>query len=241
MESFRQHNSLRDHNRKQAFVDNLQKSLVGEFEISDNDTNLEKALDLTHGGRLVPKHIIDANGHKRLVYVLPEEITHRHEALKAGDKFKTKNGEEHELVREKGHDNKGGHLVTLKDKTGRIHDKYIHNLESVENAPEQAINQRDETGYKKEYKDRDIEQKPKGKIVGQTSTGKDIYSNTEGDHPYYKNFSSQDHKDAAKLHQGMATFGVSKRHTSPKMQQHIRLSISHSNAAHSKKTEKIIL
>lgn len=132
MEDFRQINIKRAQIQKEAFVDNLQKSLAGEFEITDNDVNLEKALDLTHGGKLVPKHIVDAKGHKRLVYVLPDQISNHHVPLAAGDKFKTKNGEEHELVRDKGHDGKGGHLVTLKNKEGKIHDKYIHNLEGVE-------------------------------------------------------------------------------------------------------------
>lgn len=136
MESFRQINIKRAQIQKEAFVDNLQKSLAGEFNISDNDMNLEKALDLTHGGKLVPKHIVDAKGHKRLVYVLPDQISNHHVPLAAGDKFKTKNGEEHELVREKGHDGKGGHLVTLKNKEGKIHDKYIHNLEAIDSEGE---------------------------------------------------------------------------------------------------------
>lgn len=155
------------------------------FEKSLDELDLLKGVasrDLTHGGKLVPKHIIDSRGYKKLVYVLPEEVTGEHSDLTAGDKYKTRYKGIHTLVKDKGHDGKG-HLVTLRDDDGRVHDKYLHNIEHVS---EQV--------------------KKPNEFINFTKSGKKV---NEGEDPIktpdkFKEWSSKDHEDAAEIHQRLA-------------------------------------
>jgi hypothetical protein len=186
----------------QYTFESIEKSLHEGFEKGLIDEELlEKSLeeldlikgsnDPTHGGKLVPKHIINKQGKKQLVYVSKEEITKDHQDFKQGDKFKTKNGQEHEFVKEKGHDNKGGHLVTLKEsKTGRIHDKYIHNLESVggstENAPKSSKSEEKQSKESSSAKNKEVEKTFDNKNVKYEITGSNyVYSNQRGGYVDY--------------------------------------------------------
>jgi hypothetical protein len=115
--------------------DKLQKGIINNelFQDAMHELEIIKGTDPTNGGQLVPKHIVDKNGKRTIVYVSKDALLPEHHDIKAGDKFKTKDGKIHTVVKDKGHaDIKGkssGHLITLQDETGRKHDKFIHNLE----------------------------------------------------------------------------------------------------------------
>jgi hypothetical protein len=109
------------------------------------NNDLIKAVDPTHGGKLHPVHIVDKNGHHRLVYKTKEEI----EALKqseenklvgelaAGHRVNSDKDGNGTIVQIKGH-NGNGHLVKVKFDSGKVTDRFVHNLEH--------INPLDETG-----------------------------------------------------------------------------------------------
>jgi hypothetical protein len=93
--------------------------------LNNLETDIEKAADLSHGGKLVPKFILvhGAHGiHKRLTWVKKDEVTDEHLHVKEGD-VALYNGEEHTIVGVK-----DDGYVKLKDQTGRRHDKSPNKL-----------------------------------------------------------------------------------------------------------------
>jgi hypothetical protein len=100
--------------------------------------NLEKGGDPTNGGKLIPVHIVDKNGHHTVRYKTPAEFAalqsgghdHQHVSqLAAGHRFThAKNGETGTITRDKGHDGKGGHELAVQYDSGKKATAYVHNV-----------------------------------------------------------------------------------------------------------------
>lgn len=98
---------------------------------------LEKAIaDPTNGGKLVPVHIVDKNGHHTVRYHKQSEIgklqahpDHHHVSqLKEGDRFTHPKNGAGTITKVKGHDGKGYELGTTYD-SGKKSTAYVHNVE----------------------------------------------------------------------------------------------------------------
>jgi hypothetical protein len=115
-------------------------SSVKPLELSDNEALenlLQKAIgDPTHGGKLVPVHVVDKNGHHVVRYHSRDEIagikahpdTHHAEELAAGHRFTHPKNGAGTITKVKGHDGKGYEVVTKYD-DGRKATAYVHNIE----------------------------------------------------------------------------------------------------------------
>lgn len=109
------------------------------------ENDLLKAIDPTHGGKLHPVHMVDKNGHHRLVYKAKEEIEELKQSgehllvdeLDAGHRVHSDKDGKGTIVQTKGN-NGNGHLVKVKFDNGKVTDRFVHNLNH--------INPLDETG-----------------------------------------------------------------------------------------------
>lgn len=93
--------------------------------------------DPTHGGKLIPTHIVNKAGHHQLVYKSPEELglahDHNHqEPLKPGHRVSHPKHGVGTITKNNGHDGKGGHAITVHYDSGKKAPAYVHNVDHLD-------------------------------------------------------------------------------------------------------------
>lgn len=146
--------SIFDLNRiEKALEENLEKGNISQevFQRELEKLDIVKAGKLSQNGKLKPVHIIDKNGHHRVVWKLPEEISgmknEGHKKVRQvgkGDKV-TYNGETHEV-----HSISDKHgYWTLIGPDGKKHDKSPARFEAI-HAPKDEEESKDKEPKKEE-------------------------------------------------------------------------------------------
>jgi len=197
----------------QIITDNFNKGLIDEQTFESAKEQLENLL--TKGGE-------GSRGGEVLGHTSSgSPIYKRHQDYADQALEKLKSGENHQtLVDYQGHKqiehiqpnkgkDKGSYsrymMAPNKDKSTAIkHNAYLEDHEVHRHLTHAAADREEKSNLKKSNSDYDLtkggEGSKGGKVIGHTKSGKPIYENRTAGHDSYKDFSKQDHKDAADAH-----------------------------------------